>query len=72
VLQNVAKHAEPAADEVSQNIEEGASKFAERAGPATREITDRAVDAAKDVAKNAKPTADKVLSPVQICRIWNI
>lgn len=59
-LQNIAKHAEPAAEEVSQRIEEGAHTFAANAGPATKELTDRAVDAAHDVAKQAKPTADEV------------
>lgn len=58
----MAKHAEPAAEEVSQNIEEGAHRFAHNAGPATKELTDRAIEGAHNVAKNAKPTADQVLS----------
>ncbi len=56
----MAKHAEPAGEELSQRIEEGAHKFAANAVPATKELTDRAVDAAHDVSKHAEPTANKV------------
>jgi cell division septum initiation protein DivIVA len=58
--QNVAKHAEPAGEEVSQRIEGGARTFAANARPAAKEITDRAIDTAHDVSKHAKPTADRV------------
>ncbi len=57
---NVAKHAEPAAEEMSQDIESGARRLGKTAPKATRELTSGAVDAAHELAKNAKPIADQV------------
>lgn len=59
-LQNVAKHAEPAAEEISQDIESGARRLGKTAPKATRELTGGAVDAAHELAKSAKPIADQV------------
>lgn len=65
-FQNVAKHAEPAADEISQNIESGAHRLGKTAPKATRELTGGAVDAAHELAKSAKPIADQV----RVCSRW--
>ena len=62
MVQKLAKHAEPAAQELSDKMEGGAEKFAKHAGPAARELSERAVDAAKDVEKHAAPKAHKVWS----------
>ena len=62
-MQKLAKHAEPAASELSDKMEGGAHKFAKHAGPATKEFSDRAIDAAKDLSKNAAPKAHKVGHP---------
>ena len=59
-VQKLAKHAEPAANELSDRMEGGAHKFAKHAGPATKEFSDRAIDAAEDLSKNAAPKAHKV------------
>ena len=56
----MAKHAEPAAEEISQDIESGARRLGKTAPKATRELTSGAVDAAHELAKNAKPIADQV------------
>ena len=60
MVQKLAKHAEPAAQELSDKMEGGAEKFAKHAGPATKEFSERAVDAAKDVEKHAAVKAHKV------------
>ena len=66
MVQKLAKHAEPAAQELSDKMEGGAEKFAKHAGPATREFSERAVDAAKDVEKHAAVKAHKVWTLLRI------
>ena len=59
-LQKVAKHAEPAAHELSDRMEEGADKFSKNAGPAAKELSDKAVKVAHDVKEQAGPKAHQV------------
>ena len=68
-MQKLAKHAEPAAAELSDNMESGAHKFAKHAGPATKEFADKAIDMAHDVAKNAGPQAHKVCPTMDLSRL---
>ena len=65
MVQKLAKHAEPAANELGDRLEGGAHKFAKHAPAATKEFSDRAIDAAEDLSKNAAPKAHKV-SPTGI------
>jgi len=69
-MQKLAKHAEPAAAELSDNMESGAHKFAKHAGPATKEFADKAIDMAHDVAKNAGPQAHKVCPTIDLSRLY--
>jgi len=69
-MQKLAKHAEPAAAELSDNMESGAHKFAKHAGPATKEFSDKAIDMAHDVAKNAGPQAHKVCPTIDLLRVY--
>ena len=59
-LQKVAKHAEPAANELSDRMEDGADKFSKNAGPAAKELSDKAVKVAHDVKEQAGPRAHQV------------
>ena len=64
-LQKVAKHAEPAANELSDRMEEGADKFSKNAGPAAKELSDKAVKVAHNVKEQAGPKAHQVCFPAQ-------
>ena len=59
-MQKVAKHAEPAANELSDRMEEGADKFSKNAGPAAKELSEKAVKAAHHVKEHAGPKAHQV------------
>lgn len=62
----MAKHAEPAANELSDRMEEGADKFSKNAGPAAKELSDKAVKVAHNVKEQAGPKAHQVCFPAHI------
>ena len=68
-LQKVAKHAEPAANELSDRMEEGADKFSKNAGPAAKELSDKAVKVAHNVKEQAGPKAHQVCFSARITRL---
>lgn len=60
LVQGVAKHAEPAANEVAGDIEDKAAQFGKNAPKAAAQLREGAVGAAKDIADNAGPVAHRV------------
>ncbi len=60
LVQGVAKHAEPASNEVSEKLEDKAAKFGKNAPKAAAQLSEGAIGAAKDISDNAGPVAHKV------------